>query len=86
MDLGGRLRDLAKVQGVAIIVVHHDLNLAADTCPDLCLMKQGRVLASGPAKEVFTSENLEAAYHWPLEIDTNPVTGAPRVTARHQRD
>jgi len=49
------------------------------------LMKEGRVLNSGPAQDVFTSENLEAAYHWPLEIDTNLVTGAPCVTARPQR-
>jgi len=50
-DLRITLRSLA-ANGVAIIVSSHILSELADMCTSLCVMNQGRILASGPVDEV----------------------------------
>lgn len=50
-DLRMTLRSLA-ADGVAIIVSSHILSELADMCTSLCVMNQGRILASGPVDEV----------------------------------
>ena len=50
-DLRLTLRSLA-ADGVAIIVSSHILSELADMCTSLCVMNQGRILASGPVDEV----------------------------------
>ncbi len=50
-DLRLTLRRLA-ANGVAIIVSSHILSELADMCTSLCVMNQGRILASGPVDEV----------------------------------
>jgi len=46
-----------------VIVVLHDLTLAARFCHRLVLLHQGKVLASGKPEEVLASENLRKSYH-----------------------
>jgi iron complex transport system ATP-binding protein len=48
--------------GRSVIVVLHDLSLAAHYCHRLQLLHQGRTLAAGNNKKVITGENLETAY------------------------
>ncbi len=48
--------------GLDVIVVLHDLNLAARYCDHLVLLDHGRVVAAGPPMTVLTSEVLEAVY------------------------
>lgn len=48
--------------GHGVIVVMHDLTLAARYCHRLALMHQGTVIAEGTAKEVLTPERLAAVY------------------------
>jgi ABC-2 type transport system ATP-binding protein len=50
-DLRLTLRSLAS-NGVAILVSSHILSELADMCTSLCIMNQGRILASGPVDEV----------------------------------
>jgi len=46
-----------------VIVVLHDLTLAARFCHRLILLHQGKVLASGRPEEVLGPENLKQSYH-----------------------
>ena len=46
-----------------VIVVLHDLTLAARFCHRLILLHQGKVLASGRPEDVLVPENLKASYH-----------------------
>jgi iron complex transport system ATP-binding protein len=55
------LRQLAD-EGALVIVVLHDLALAARSCDRFLLMREGAVLADGAADAVLTAENLAAAY------------------------
>ena len=47
------LRELQQQQNMAIIFVTHDLHLAAQFCDDVAIMYGGRVIESGPVRDVF---------------------------------
>jgi iron complex transport system ATP-binding protein len=77
MDLMERLR---QQEGVTIIMVSHDLNLAASYADRLLLLKDGRVERVGTPERVMTQEHLSQSYDCNLLIDKNPVLGTPRVS------
>lgn len=56
------LRRLATELSIGILVVLHDVNLAALHCDKLVLLANGQLIAQGEAAEVLTSDNLEAIY------------------------
>lgn len=62
-----------------MVLVSHDLNLAAEHCDRLLLLADGTVQAFGTPKEVITPQQLEQAYGCPVDIDLDPVSHRPRV-------
>lgn len=48
-------------RGKTIIIVHHDLSTVRDYCDWLTLLNV-KIIADGPAEDIFTSENLKATY------------------------
>lgn len=48
--------------GTLVIVVLHDLSMAARHCSRVILMSEGRVAADGEPKKVLSSENLRATF------------------------
>ena len=56
------VRTLAAANGRTVIVVLHDLNLAAQYCDRILLLAGGRVVASGTPAEVLAPEYLEPVY------------------------
>jgi iron complex transport system ATP-binding protein len=74
------VRELAERDRVAVVAVLHDLNLAAEYCDRLVLLKDGRVAAQGPTREVLTYAHLKAAYETDVYVDVNDLTGALVVT------
>ena len=77
MDLMEALRGERKV---TIVMVSHDINLAALYGNRLMLLKQGRILSLGSPSEVLTFQTLEAAYGCPLLVDKSPLGDFQRVT------
>lgn len=77
MDLMEKLRD---EQGMTIIMVAHDLNLAALYADRLLLLKQGKVLSLGDSREVLTFQTLEEAFGCVLLVDESPLDKVPRVS------
>ncbi|WP_127091971.1 heme ABC transporter ATP-binding protein [Aquabacter cavernae] len=59
--------------GGAVLAVLHDLNLAAMSADHLVMMKEGRVLASGPPAEVMTSALLLDAFGVPARVNAVPA-------------
>ncbi len=82
MDLMERLK---KEKGLTIVMVSHDVNLAAMYADRLLLMKSGEVASAGPPGEVLTFETLEKVYGCAILVDENPLGGAPRITLVPQR-
>ena len=69
------MRSLADLQKLSVLVVLHDLNLAAEYCDRIYLMRRGRIETSGPTEEVFTYQNLTRVFETELYVDTNDLTG-----------
>ncbi|MEO3888563.1 ABC transporter ATP-binding protein [Nonomuraea sp. B5E05] len=82
------VRDLADEHGVAIGVVLHDLNQAAEIADHLVLLREGRVLADGPPAQVLTEDLLSDTYGIRIEVSHNPRTGtvSARPIGRHTRN
>ncbi|WP_028357668.1 heme ABC transporter ATP-binding protein [Brackiella oedipodis] len=57
-----RTEQLAKQQRIGVLIILHDLNLAAAYCDRLALMADGQLLALGQPKEVLTEANLHRLY------------------------
>ncbi len=76
MDLMEKFRQEKKT---TVIMVSHDLNLAALYSDRLLLMKNGKVVVIGTPSEVFVSEFMEKSYDCDLLIDENPLGNVPRV-------
>ncbi len=75
-----QLRKLA-AQDLGVIVVTHDINMAAQFCDRLLLLGQEHTLVKqGTPEEVLTAANLSEAYGSPLAVYAHPVTGTPFVT------
>ena len=77
MDLMERFR---REQGTTVIMVSHDLNLAAMYGDRLLLLKDGGVVCQGGPAEVLTHERLEAVYGCVVLVDENLPGKVPRVT------
>jgi iron complex transport system ATP-binding protein len=77
--IGGLLRELAK-EGRSIILVSHDVNLAAEWADTAVLLHQGTTRAQGPIAKVMTEANFKTIYPGAkLSVGKNPFTGAPQV-------
>jgi iron complex transport system ATP-binding protein len=64
---------------LAVAVVVHDLNLAAQFCDRLVLMSAGRIVAEGTPTDVLRQERLAPVYGGAVTVAVNPVTGDPLV-------
>ncbi len=74
-ELYDRVREVAATDGVSVLTVLHDLNLAAEYCDRICLLDRGRVHACGLTAEVLTYANLTAVFRTDVYVDTNDLTG-----------
>ncbi|WBB61475.1 heme ABC transporter ATP-binding protein [Streptomyces sp. WMMC500] len=68
--------------GDAVVVVLHDLGLAAAYADEVTVLDGGRVAASGPPAVVFDAALLSEVYRHPVEILEHPGTGAILVVPR----
>jgi iron complex transport system ATP-binding protein len=69
----------AKADGLTVIAVLHDLNLAGQYCDRLVLLDQGRVVRQGSPGEVLTASTVSAVYGTPVDIIPHPRTKRPQV-------
>ncbi|TLN21966.1 ABC transporter ATP-binding protein [bacterium] len=66
-------------EGMTVICVMHDLNLAALYCDRLIFMKEGEIAKDGPTGEVFSRETIEAVYKTRVEIFAHPRIDRPQA-------
>lgn len=64
--------------GATVVLVLHDLNLAAAYCDRVLLLDRGRAVASGPPGEVLTAANLEGVYQVSVDVFTL-ASGRPHL-------
>jgi len=66
-------RDLCAA-GKTVLLVAHELSLAARFCSRLLLVGHGKLLADGAPRDVLTDELLTQAYGAPVRVVENPLT------------
>ncbi|MEV6522224.1 ABC transporter ATP-binding protein [Longispora sp. NPDC051575] len=76
LDLVGRLH---RERGRTVVMVLHDLNLAARYAHRLVAMRDGRIVASGPPAEILTPELVEDVFGVRALVVTDPAAGTPLV-------
>jgi iron complex transport system ATP-binding protein len=67
------LRRLNAERGVAVLLVSHDLDLAAELSDRLLLLSEGHVARLGPPAEVLDESLLAAAYGCAVSVDRTPT-------------
>jgi iron complex transport system ATP-binding protein len=80
VDLLDTIRRLAAANRYTVVVVTHELNLAAEYADQVALMHRGRCLRVGPPASVYQRELLEQVFQTSLTVELSS-SGRPRVNA-----
>jgi iron complex transport system ATP-binding protein len=90
LDIGGkvellrRLRKLTDGNQYSVIVVTHELNLAAEFSDRIVLLHKGKCVRVGTPGQVYERNLLEEIFEAPLEVEMRP-SGRPRVHLNEDR-
>jgi len=76
------LTDLNRRRGTTIVMVLHDINLAARYADHLFALRRGRLVASGPPSDVITRELIRDVFDLDSLVIDDPVSGSPMVLPR----
>jgi iron complex transport system ATP-binding protein len=68
MDL---LKKIVNQHDILVIMVTHDISLAARYCDRIIIMETGRIIALGKAEEVITTDNIRTVFHMNAKISYN---------------
>ena len=71
------LTDLNRLRGTTIVMVLHDLNLAARYADHLVALEEGRIHAAGDPADVLTEDCVRAVFGLESRVVTAPVSGKP---------
>jgi len=69
-------------RGAAVLVILHDLNLAARYCDRILLLEQGRCHAVAAPEQVLTPEALKAVFGIDVLVQAHPERGHPLIITR----
>jgi iron complex transport system ATP-binding protein len=78
LEVASLLSRLSHDRGVTMVLATHDLNLAAAVCDRLVLLRDGRVLAQGPTRDVLTAPMIAQLYG--VHADVRYHDGAGHLT------
>ena len=67
-----------------VLLVIHDLGMAARYCDELIALDAGRIAAMGPAREVITKALVDQLYTTSVDILAAPGDGAPVIVPRRR--
>ncbi len=76
------LTDLNRDRGTTIVMVLHDINLAARYAEHIFAVNGGAVVAHGAPSEVVTSELIRTVFDLDAAVIADPVSGTPIVLPR----
>lgn len=76
------IRALSRERRMGMVIVLHDINLAARYCDEILALRAGRLIARGRADEIVSSDVLERIYGLPMGVLPHPITGLPMSYVR----
>jgi iron complex transport system ATP-binding protein len=68
MEVTRILRDLSQQKQILVIMISHDLNIAAKYSDTIIMLAKGSIYAIGKPSEVITKENIKAVYDVDSEV------------------
>lgn len=71
------IQQLVRELNLGIIIVIHDINLAARFCDQIIALQHGKLLMQGTPEQIMTPEALSAIYHIDLQVQSHPVDQTP---------
>ncbi len=71
------VNSLSRRLNLGVVIVIHDINLAAQYCDELIALKQGRLLKQGRPSEIMTAAVLKEIYSVDMNIIAHPHSGRP---------
>ncbi len=74
------IKKLVTNDGISVVAVFHDLNIASMFSDEILILNFGKVHAVGKTASVVNKKNIEEVFLTNVIIDTHPVTTSPRVT------
>ena len=72
-------------EGRTVLIVIHDLGVAARYCDEIIALDNGRIAAMGPAREVINKALVDQLYQTDVDILAAPDDGAPVVVPRRRK-
>jgi iron complex transport system ATP-binding protein len=69
------LQRLGRDRALAVVVVLHDVNMAARYCDEILAMGEGTLVARGAPAEIMRPDRLQRIYHLPMGVLPHPATG-----------
>jgi iron complex transport system ATP-binding protein len=79
------LARLNRERALTVLAVSHEVNVCAEFCRRLVLLKDGRVVADGTPAELLTPELVRDVYDAPVHVLANPTSGAPLIAVDSHR-
>lgn len=76
------VRMLAKKRGLSVVIVLHDINMAARICDRLVALGSGRVVADGTPADIMRPDVLQQIYGIKMGIFAHPDSGIPVAYVR----
>jgi iron complex transport system ATP-binding protein len=71
------VRDLSRARGLGVVIVLHDVNMAARFCDEILALHMGRLVARGSPADIVTPERLRGIYGVGMEVVRHPTAGHP---------
>ncbi|MCX5782579.1 MAG: ABC transporter ATP-binding protein [Elusimicrobia bacterium] len=87
LDLGHQIaildviKKLNRENGLSIITILHDLNLAGEYCSRILMLNGGKIFMEGTPHEVLKYQNIEQVYKTVVIVKNNPISSKPYVIA-----
>lgn len=82
MELLSLIRRLSRERGLSVVIVLHDINMAARFSDHIHALSQGRVVASGVPAEILDPERLRMIYGIDMDVTPNPHGNVPIAYVR----
>jgi ferric hydroxamate transport system ATP-binding protein len=76
------VRRLTEARGIGVVVVLHDVNMAARFCDEILALHSGAMITRGTPDEILTPEQLQAIYGTRMGVMRHPDTGRPMSYVR----
>lgn len=73
VDMLNLIKKLSQELNLGVIIVIHDINMAARFCDHIIALHSGRMIASGSVEDLFNQEQLQKIYGIDMHVTTHPA-------------